>query len=315
VAAGGDTVLVTGAGGCIGAWVVARLVAAGRSVVALDRATDRRRLRLAMDADMAEALPWETADVADAEAVAAVVARHEIGAIVHLAALQIPFCLADPLAGARVNVMGHVAVLEAARHASIRRVVYASSIAAQTAPGRPGPDTLYGIYKLADESLSRVYWQDWQVPSVGLRPHTVYGPGRDQGLTSAPTFAMLAAALGRAYTIPYRATLMMQHVEEVADAFIACLDTETEGAHVFDLKGAKADTNEIADVIRRVVPEAGIEVGDKQLALPHGQDDAALRKFAKPWQSIPLEDGVARSIEAFRRLATRGLVDASGLQN
>ena len=312
MAAGGEAVLVTGAGGCIGAWVVARLAAAGRQVVALDRATDRRRLRLAMATDAADALPWEVADVADAEAVAGIVARHRVGAIVHLAALQIPLCLADPLAGAKVNVLGHATILEAARRAGLRHIVYASSVAAQTAAGRPGPDTLYGIYKQADEGLARLYWQDWQVPSIGLRPHTVYGPGRDQGLTSAPTLAMLAAALGRTYTIPYRATLMMQHVQEVADAFIACLDTDAAGAHVFDLKGAKADTAEIAAVIRDVVPGAEIAIGDDRLSLPHGQDDAALRKFVKSWPAISLRQGVEKTVDAFRTLAARGLVDAGG---
>jgi nucleoside-diphosphate-sugar epimerase len=242
-----------------------------------------------------------------------VIARHGVGAIVHLAALQIPFCAADPYAGARVNVLGHVNVLEAARQAGIRRIVYASSVAAQAVAGRPGPDTLYGIYKQADEGAARVYWQEWQVPSIGLRPHTVYGPGRDQGMTSAPTLAMLAAALGRPYTIPFDAILMMQHVHEVADAFIACIDAPTEGAHVFDLAGSQADTPQIAEAIREVVPDSKIEVGDARLPLPHGQDDSALRGLVGDWPAIPLRQGVRQSIEAFRHLAERGLVDASGI--
>lgn len=313
MAAEDDTVLVTGAGGCIGAWVVARLKARGRPVVGLDRSSDRRRLSLAMDGDVADEVPWEVADITDGAAVADIVARHRVGAVVHLAALQIPFCAADPIAGARVNVLGHVNVLEAARRAGLRRIVYASSVAAQTLAGRPGPDTLYGIYKQADEGLARIYWQDWQVPSIGLRPHTVYGPGRDQGLTSAPTLAMLAAALGRAYQIPFRATLMMQHVHEVADAFIACVDTEAEGAHVFDLMGAKADIETIVDVIRQIAPDAAIEIGADELSLPHGQDDGSLRKFVKPWDAVSLNEGVAQTIESFRALAARGLVDGSGL--
>jgi nucleoside-diphosphate-sugar epimerase len=304
---------VTGAGGCIGAWVVARLQAHGRPVVALDRAPDRRRLSLAMDADAAQDIPWEVADIADADAMTGVIARHRVGAIVHLAALQIPFCAADPYAGARVNVLGHVNVLEAARRSDVRRIVYASSVAAQTVAGRPGPDTLYGIYKQADEGAARVYWQEWQVPSIGLRPHTVYGPGRDQGMTSAPTLAMLAAALGRPYTIPFDAILMMQHVQEVADAFIACIDAPAKGAHVFDLAGSQADTPEIAEAIRDVVPDARIEVGDARLPLPHGQDDSALRRLVGDWPAIPLRQGVRQTIEAFRRLAERGLVDASGI--
>ena len=308
-----EAVLVTGAGGCIGAWVVARLQADGRSVVALDRVEDRRRLLLAMDRHTADGIPWEVADIADAEALAAIMARHSIGGVVHLAALQIPFCAADPYTGARVNVLGHVNVLEAARQAGIGRIVYASSVAAQAVPGRPGPDTLYGIYKQADEGAARVYWQEWQVPSIGLRPHTVYGPGRDQGMTSAPTLAMLAAAVGQPYTIPFNATLMMQHVHEVADAFIACVDAAPQGAHVFDLMGSQATTPGIAKAILDVVPDAQIEVGDAQLPLPYGQDDTGLRELVGDWPAIPLGQGVQQSIDAFRELAAVGLVEANKL--
>ena len=54
------------------------------------------------------------------------------------------------------------------------------------------------------------------MPSVGLRPHTVYGVGRDQGLTSAPTTAMLAAAAGVPYTIPYGGASQLQLARDVA---------------------------------------------------------------------------------------------------
>ena len=313
MADGDEAVLVTGAGGCIGAWVVARLQAKSRPVVALDRVEERRRLLLAMNREAAEDIPWETADIADVEALASIVARHSIGAIVHLAALQIPFCVADPYTGARVNVLGHVNVLEAARQAGIERIVYASSVAAQAVTGRPGPDTLYGIYKQADEGAARIYWQEWQVPSIGLRPHTVYGPGRDQGMTSAPTLAMLAAATGQPYTIPFNATLMMQHVHEVADAFIACVDAAPRGAHVFDLMGSQATTPDIVKAILEIVPDAQVEVGDAKLPLPYGQDDAGLRALVGDWPAISLNQGIQQSVGAFRKLAADGLVDANKL--
>ncbi len=87
--------LVTGAAGCIGAWIVARLSQVGREVVALDRSDDRRRLCLAMDEGAARALPWESVDISDAAALCDVVMRLRPQAIIHLAALQIPFCVAN----------------------------------------------------------------------------------------------------------------------------------------------------------------------------------------------------------------------------
>lgn len=302
-------ILVTGAAGCIGAWVVARLTRAGRRAIAFDRSGDRRRLYMALPKDEADAVVWETGDIAADGAVGDVAERHAIGAIVHLAALQIPFCYADPIAGARVNVVGTAQVLETARRLELSRLVYASSAAALTPPGAAGPSTLYGVTKLADEGMARLYWQDWQVPSIGIRPHTVYGPGRDQGRTSAPTKAMLAAAAGRSFAMPYDGTLGMQHVHEVADAFIRAVDTEHEGAFVGDLQGEPATVAEIIAAIRQVAPDADISIPDERVGFSLDQSDSALRGVVGDWPRIPLDAGVAMTIEAFRDLIARGLVE------
>ena len=85
--------------------------------------------------------------------------------------------------------------------------------------GHPG--TIYGVYKRANESTAAVYLAENGVSSTGLRPHTVYGVGRDQGVTSAPTTAMLAAAAGTPFTIPYGGAAQLQLARDVARAFIA----------------------------------------------------------------------------------------------
>ena len=89
-------VLVTGAGGCIGAWVLTILTRSGVPCVALDLRDDRRRPGLIMGPGAAAELTWETGDIADAPGLQAVIARHGIQAIIHLAGLQVPFCKADP---------------------------------------------------------------------------------------------------------------------------------------------------------------------------------------------------------------------------
>ena len=130
-------VLVTGSGGCIGSWTLAILVRAGVSAVAYDLAADRRRPGLLMTEEELGQVAWEQGDIADHEAIDRVVSAHGIGAIIHLAALQVPFCRADPVAGARVNVVGTVGIFEAARRHGLRRLTYASSVAAHGA----APDT------------------------------------------------------------------------------------------------------------------------------------------------------------------------------
>jgi nucleoside-diphosphate-sugar epimerase len=305
-----ETVLVTGAAGCIGAWVVAGLVRRGTPAAVFDRSDDRRRLRLVLEEERAAAVPWITGDVTDTAAVDRAVAESGAGAIIHLAALQVPFCKADPVAGAQVNVVGHVNVFEAARRHDIERLVYASSISALPGAGSDTPPNLYGVYKLADEGVARIYAQDWGVPSIGLRPHTVYGPGRDQGLTSAPTKAMLAAAAGRPYVIPFRGALNFQYAGEVAEIFIRCAEAKTAPgrSEVFDLQGTPANVEDVAHHIRRVVPLAQIEVSGTALPFPADFDDRPLRTRIGEWPTTALAAGVERTITAFRDLLARGLV-------
>ena len=101
------TVLVTGAGGCIGSWALALLNRAGVRAAAFDLSEDKRRPKLLLsDADLAK-VQWLTGDIADSETVLKAVQASGARSIIHLAALQVPFCKADPVLGARVNVVGH----------------------------------------------------------------------------------------------------------------------------------------------------------------------------------------------------------------
>ncbi len=305
-------VLVTGAAGCIGAWTIAALIRRGREPVAFDLSGDRRRLRLLVEDETANRVRWIEGDIADAGAFDGAVAAARPAAIIHLAALQVPFCKADPAAGARVNVVGQVNVFEAARRHGVRRLVYASSVAALPAPGKSRPATLYGVYKAADEGIAQVYAADWSVPSIGLRPHTVYGPARDQGLTSAPTKAMLAAAAGLPYVIPFEGALSFQYAGDVAEAFIGAADVKIEAREtaVFDLAGSATRVADILAAIMRAVPRARVSASGPPLPFPAEFDDAPLRAVIGNRTLTGLDDGVARTVAAFKDLLARGLVAA-----
>jgi len=300
-------VLVTGAGGCIGAWVVAILRASGVAVLAADLSDNRRRLALVMGADAAEQVKWANCDVTDYQAVLGLAKKHQIEAIIHLAGLQVPFCAADPALGARVNVEGTINILQTARELGIRRTAYASSVAALALPpGGPFKETLYGVYKMANEQSAYVYWSDWQVPSVGLRPNVVYGVARDQGISSKNTLAIEAAVKKEPFIIPYTGNYSWLYAGEAAAAFIAAVSQNGEGAPVFNLNGQCETIEAGIEIISSLAPEADIRCEGTPFPFPPDLDEAPVRYQLPEYPAISVKDGITATFTAFSALHHKG---------
>jgi nucleoside-diphosphate-sugar epimerase len=299
--------LVTGAYGCIGAWVAAELVADGRPVVTFDLSREPRRLRLLLDADAVEAIPHVAGDITDLGAIERAIDEHGITNVIHLAALQVPFCRADPPLGARVNVLGTVNVFEAAKaRPHLAPVTYASSIAAFDSDGTMTghPSTIYGVYKRANEATATVYLGENGISSTGLRPHTVYGVGRDQGVTSAPTTAMLAAAAGTGFRIPYGGAAQLQLARDAARAFIEASVAGHEGAAVHNLPGRCVSIEEIVAALDTET----IGFDDVRLPFPEEVDSGSFTAAFPGFAETPLADGVASTVDRFRALLAEGLI-------
>ena len=301
--------LVTGAHGCVGAWVVHELLAAGRPVATFDLSTDPRRLRLLLG-DRAAEVAHVAGDITHLAALERAIDDHGVTNVIHLAALQVPLVRADPALGARVNVLGTVNVFEAATRRPLAPVVYASSIAAYDPDGtmRGHPGTLYGVFKRANEATAAVYHAEAGVSSVGLRPHTVYGVGRDQGVTAAPTLAMLAAAAGTAYTIPYGGVGELQLARDVARAFIEASLAGPEGASVHNLPGRGVPIRDVVAAIVDAVPGATVSCTDTTLPFPGEVDGASFASLVPGFVETPLAEGVRTTIDRFRELLEFGVV-------
>jgi nucleoside-diphosphate-sugar epimerase len=313
-----ETVLVTGALGCIGAWVVRHLLDEGVDVVAADVGDADHRLRWLLSPDELGELRRVRLDITDDEAVASTVGDGGFTAIVHLAALQVPFCRADPVRGAQVNLTGTVSLIEAYRRAGsfTGPFVYASSIAAydpdDSGDGPPTgrPRTLYGVYKLATEQAAAVYADDHGVASIGLRPHVVYGVGRDQGMTSSPTVAMLRVAAGQGATIGYSGASQLQYAPDVAAAFVAAARADVEGAHVFNLGGPSVDMTDVVAAIESAAPDVAgrVTITGDPLPFPPAASDGGLGAVVGALSHTPLDAGVASTIERFRSMLADGAI-------
>lgn len=315
--------LVTGALGCIGAWVVRNLIHEGISTAIFDLASDPRRLRLILtEAELAR-VQMLSGDISDLSAVEHALKETKATHVLHLAALQIPFCKADPVLGARVNVVGTVNVFEAAKRCGLRHVVYASSAAvygiSEDYPEGPlghdaplRPQTHYGVYKQANEGTARVYWKDSGISSIGLRPYVVYGPGRDQGLTSSPTTAMLAATLGQPYQIPFGGRFDLQFADDVAKAFIRAARVPFEGADVFNFRGSVVHVREIIEAIEVAAPamRGQFSFTNVPLGFPEEMDDTPLLSVLGPLPHTSLADGIATTMTTFQQALADGRLAA-----
>lgn len=308
------SVLVTGAGGCIGAWALKQLVEDNRRVVAFDLSRNTRRASLLMTEEQMQSVQWEYGDIADVDTLQSVIKRHDVEAIIHLAALQVPFCKADPMNGARVNVLGTVNIFEAARAFGIQRVTYASSVASHGMGDTPWLKTLYGAYKMCDENLAEVYWQDWQIPSVGIRPVVVYGVARDQGMTSLPTLAILAGVLGKPFEVPFTGTVGFIYAQEAAMAFIAAVSDNQQGAHVYDLNGTPATVQQVLDITSRECPGAALTCTGDALPFPGELSDEPLRQAIGQYPTWSIEQGVVETVERFRALVADGKLGEADLE-
>lgn len=315
--------LVTGAGGCIGVWVLRNLLREGVSVTALDLDPKYHRLPLLLNEKEIARINFIRGDISDLATVEGALKDSRATRIIHLAALQLPFCKADPVAGARVNVVGTVNVFEAAKRLGIKNLVYASSTAvygpSEEYPEEPlahnaplKPRSHYGFYKQANEGTASVYFRDDGISSIGLRPYVVYGAGRDQGMTSTPTKAILAAAAGQPYHISYGGRYCFQYGDDTAKAFIQSARATFTGAEVFNIGGESVSTVEVIKAIEDAEPSASgrITFDDKPLPFPAEVDNAALVCAIGPLAFTSLADGVAETLDIFRRALAEGKIKA-----
>ncbi len=309
------TVMVTGGLGCIGAWALYHLVQQGQQPICFDLSQSRHRLDLLMDREQQQNITFAQGDLTDFNTVKSAFETYGVDQVIHLAALQVPACKSNPVLGAQVNVVGSTNIFEAALQSGLNHIAYASSIAIYgppdvydtsiLPPNAPKlPRTLYGVYKVALENMADVYWRDYELASTGLRPYTVYGLGRDQGLTSAPTKAMESAANGSDYLIPFGGNMQFHLASDVALQFIAASQHSLKGAHVFALGTPPIAVQAVANLIMEIVPEVTIRVDETRLAFPEGCDPAPLHAAFEEVYETALEAGIRQTIDGFKRART-----------
>ena len=175
--------LVTGGAGFIGSTLTRTLLAQGGSVAIVDNLLTGRESNIVEIKDQVE---WHKIDIRNADALGPVM--RGVDTVFHLAAIpSVPRSIDDPIPSHTVNIDGTFNVLNAARLAGVRRLVYAASSSAygdtevlpKTESMRPMPRSPYAVQKLLGEHYASVFHHNFGLETVALRFFNVYGPRQD----------------------------------------------------------------------------------------------------------------------------------------
>jgi len=307
------TYLVTGGGGFIGSNLSKALVDRGETVRILDNFATGRESNLAAIRDRVDLI---RGDIRDAATVARAV--EGVDYILHQAALpSVPRSVEQPLECNDVNVNGTLVVLQAARQAKVKRVVFAASSSAYgetpTLPKvetmAPDPLSPYAVSKLAGEAYLRAFYLCYGLETVALRYFNVFGPNQDpqsQYAAVIPRF-VTAALEGRAATVfgDGQQSRDFCHIENAIQAnLLACTAPGAPGK-VFNVAcGVRTTLLEVLDKVAKIVGKKIAPIHEPSRAgdVKHSLADIdSARKILGYTAPVSFEDGLARTVEWYRK--------------
>jgi len=309
------TCLVTGGGGFIGSHLATALVERGDHVRVLDNFSTGRRKNvehISGDIELIEA------DVQDPDAVAR--AAKGADCIFHQAALaSVPRSVKRPLDTNDACVAGTVNLLNEARKANVRRVVYAASssaygdqpFASKREADMPGPLSPYAAAKLAGELYCQAFYHTYGIETVALRYFNVFGPRQDP---DSPYSAVIPIFITRLLSGKRPVVYGDGHqsrdftfVANVVDANLLAADADGVAGRTLNAANGRTTTllrllellNELLETDVEPVFEPP-RVGDVRESLA---DITAARTMLGFEPQVSFEDGLRRSIEYYRSVA------------
>ena len=306
-------VLVTGASGFIGRYLIAALLDKDHSVVATD-------LFIPKHSDNTSAnLVWHVLDVSRADQVYKLMLTERPDAVIHLVSLLAAPCDADPLRGWSINFLSTQYLLDAGVAVGLKRFVFSSSISV-FGKGLPEPvkdeankepGTIYGQTKLACEHLLRWYKNKHGLTVGAVRFPWVYGPGRENGITAIYSSKLLDA-------LARREPLHIDSPEEKGDwlyvkdavkALLLILEHDTIPQVSYNIMSGLHTIREAMSIARKICPEAVITFADNappsDNPYPLSYDDSPARRDLNWQPDYSLEAGFREHISILRGTETQ----------
>ena len=307
------TYLVTGGAGFIGSHIAERLVGDGHRVRVLDDFSSGKEANLESFGGELESI---RGDIRDAELVNR--AMKDVEIVFHEAALgSVPRSVADPLTTHEVNITGTLNVLLAARDASVKRVVYASSSSVYGETPElpkhegmiPQPLSPYALSKLAGEHYAKVFKHVYGFEVVSLRYFNIFGPRQDpesQYAAVIPRF--ITALLNGTSPIVYGDGLQSRdftYVENVVNANLLAAEAKGVAGQAFNVACGGRYT--LLDLLAKLKETIGSDIEPIHEAARAGdvRDSQASIEAAEKalgyHVSVDFDEGLRRTVEWYRK--------------
>jgi UDP-N-acetylglucosamine/UDP-N-acetyl-alpha-D-glucosaminouronate 4-epimerase len=309
----GRSALVTGGAGFIGSHLVDALLAARWRVRVLDDFSTGREANL--DGSRAS-LELMRGDLCDAATLARAVAGVEV--IFHQAAVpSVPRSVAEPVRTHAVNATGTLLLLEAARGAGVRRVVYAASSSAYgDTPQLPKVETMpanprspYALQKWTGETYCRLYSELYGLETVALRYFNVYGPRQNPASEYAavvPRFVV--ACLEQRQPVVYgdgRQTRDFTYVGDAVRANLLAADADRAAGSMLNVAGGRRVS--LLELLGAVAEITGTSLEPRHEPSRPGDvrdslaDLSRARSLLGYEPQVALREGLARTVDHFRK--------------
>jgi UDP-glucose 4-epimerase len=306
-------ILVTGGAGFIGSHLVESLVRQGRRVRVLDDFSTGLRANVDQLRPSAEIMAGDVADAAAVEQ-----AMKEVEVVFHLAALaSVQRSVEAPLDTHRVCATGTLQVLDAARRAGVRRVVYAASSSAygipagdvQTEKDPLEPLSPYAAAKLAGELYAQAFTAAYGLETVRLRFFNIFGPRQRADSPYSGVIALFAAALseGRTPTVygDGQQSRDFTYVSDVVQALTRAADTPGVSGRVYNVGTGRATS--VLDLIAALNRQLGTRISPRHAParagdVRHSRADISHAQRDLGYEpAVAFEDGLAQTLDWYRR--------------
>jgi UDP-glucose 4-epimerase len=305
-------VLVTGGAGFIGSHLVDALLRRGAQVRVVDDFSSGREENLAQAIDRIELLRGDFADPAIAER-----AVDGVDVVFHQGAVpSVPRSVAEPVRTNRANIDGTLRILESARQAGVRRVVYAASSSAygdtevlpkvETMPANPRSP--YALQKFAGETYARLYFELYGLETVALRYFNVFGPRQDPASTYAAVIPRFITACLQGES-PHihgdgEQTRDFTFVEDAVRANLAAAEAKDAPGRVFNVAGGRQTSlNALLEAIQGIVGSRVRAIHEPPRAgdVRHSLADLTQARELLGYEPvIALDAGLRRTVESLQ---------------